>query len=453
MSIDPCTEKTGGGLRVKGIIESDGTNLYSTQYTYSPGILNGEVQYYWGNYQGKLFNGNTYNAERFFTTSLLPVSNNSEGGSVSYSNVTERQAGNGKIEYTFSNHDNRMDENSVSIDLQKSPYSPLSSRIMERGKLLESKIYKEGAVSPFRKDTYQYTILNNNPEYIRSVYLRRLALFGSYFVNAVEGSAYKIYIYPYNVTQKTEYFYDNSNTLQNEYSWTYDSYNQVASYINQNNSNNYKETFKYPYNYQDAIHTLMTGNNMVSPVIEKITTRGNNNVEIERIKTNYTDNVNITNGLILPSSVQSSFSGPGNLITDQTFNKYDAKGNILQVSGRDGLTVCYLWGYKNQYPIAEIKNATYSDVTNIISATDLNTIADKYEPTTNDFNTINNLRNLLPNAMVTTYAYKPLVGLLKVTDPSGKIATYEYDNFNRLKHIKDLNGNILESYDYHYQNQ
>ncbi len=207
--------KTNKQKKYISIIESDGTNLYSTQYTYSPGILNGEIQYYWSNYQGKLFNGNTYTAERFFTTSLLPVSNNSEGGSVSYSNVTERRAGNGRTEYTFSNHDNRLDENSVSIDLQKSPYSPLSSRIMERGKLLGSKIYKEGAASPFRKDTFQYTILNNDPQYIRSVYLRRLALFDSYFINAVEGSAYKIYIYPYNVTQKTEYFYDNSSMLQN----------------------------------------------------------------------------------------------------------------------------------------------------------------------------------------------------------------------------------------------
>ena len=54
-----------------------------------------------------------------------------------------------------------------------------------------------------------------------------------------------------------------------------------------------------------------------------------------------------------------------------------------------------------------------------------------------------------PGAQMTTYSYKPLVGLASETDPKGKTSFYEYDNFQRLKTVKDQNGNIVKNYDYH----
>jgi YD repeat-containing protein len=39
------------------------------------------------------------------------------------------------------------------------------------------------------------------------------------------------------------------------------------------------------------------------------------------------------------------------------------------------------------------------------------------------------------------------------TDIKGRITYYEYDNFNRLKTIKDNQGNILKQYEYHCKNQ
>ncbi|MDR0793599.1 MAG: RHS repeat protein [Chitinophagaceae bacterium] len=39
------------------------------------------------------------------------------------------------------------------------------------------------------------------------------------------------------------------------------------------------------------------------------------------------------------------------------------------------------------------------------------------------------------------------------TDPKGYTIYYEYDGFGRLKDAKDKDGNVLKTYQYHYQNQ
>ena len=51
-----------------------------------------------------------------------------------------------------------------------------------------------------------------------------------------------------------------------------------------------------------------------------------------------------------------------------------------------------------------------------------------------------------------TYTYKPLVGMTSQTDAKGMTTYYEYDAFQRLKTVKDQNGNILKQTDYHYKN-
>lgn len=55
------------------------------------------------------------------------------------------------------------------------------------------------------------------------------------------------------------------------------------------------------------------------------------------------------------------------------------------------------------------------------------------------------------NAQMTSYTYSPLVGLTSMTDPSGVILRYDYDDFGRLNGVRDTEGNILKHYDYHYK--
>lgn len=66
--------------------------------------------------------------------------------------------------------------------------------------------------------------------------------------------------------------------------------------------------------------------------------------------------------------------------------------------------------------------------------------------------TIDELRLYPSDALMTSYTYKPLVGITSLTDPKAQTTYYEYNNFNKLKNIKDLDGNILKSFDNNYIN-
>ena len=63
------------------------------------------------------------------------------------------------------------------------------------------------------------------------------------------------------------------------------------------------------------------------------------------------------------------------------------------------------------------------------------------------------LRICPSDAQMTTYTYRPLVGMTSMTDAKGLTTYYGYDGFQRLKTIKDREGNILKNYNYHYKDQ
>jgi len=56
-------------------------------------------------------------------------------------------------------------------------------------------------------------------------------------------------------------------------------------------------------------------------------------------------------------------------------------------------------------------------------------------------------------AQMTTYTYSPLVGTTSQCDVDNRVSYYFYDRLGRLKYIKDQDGNIIKTFDYHYQGQ
>jgi len=66
---------------------------------------------------------------------------------------------------------------------------------------------------------------------------------------------------------------------------------------------------------------------------------------------------------------------------------------------------------------------------------------------------IDELRLYPSNAQMTTYTYDPVAGITSAADAKEEITYYEYDPFLRLMNVKDKDGNITRSYNYHYQGQ
>jgi YD repeat-containing protein len=115
------------------------------------------------------------------------------------------------------------------------------------------------------------------------------------------------------------------------------------------------------------------------------------------------------------------------------------------------MPIVYIWGYNQTQPIAKIENATYAAVAGQVAA--LQELSDTANREAALISALDALRISLPDAMVTTYTYKPLVGISTMTDPKGNRIVYTYDSFNRLKEVWDKDNNILSENQYHYRTQ
>lgn len=156
----------------------------------------------------------------------------------------------------------------------------------------------------------------------------------------------------------------------------------------------------------------------------------------------------VEDDIVMPEKVKT-IKGDKPIEERIIYHNYDDKGNALEVSKENGPIISYIWGYNKKYPIAKIENADYEKIANAlgISLTDLNNFDE------NNLSQLNSLRNnsSMSDAMVNTFIFNPLIGVTSTTDSRGYIITYEYDDFNRLKMVKDQQGNIVSDYKYHYK--
>ena len=127
---------------------------------------------------------------------------------------------------------------------------------------------------------------------------------------------------------------------------------------------------------------------------------------------------------------------------DCIYSHYDTHGNPRQVVDKNGKTTCYFWGYNGRHIVAKVENSTY----NILLGYGIGTTYSEALPADVEAQLRNDEEE---NFIVTTYTYKPLVGITSITDPSGHSVYYEYNDSGKLKVIRDDKGKVLKSYDYH----
>lgn len=293
-------------------------------------------------------------------------------------------------------------------------------------------------------ESYVYSGLDSYTGYEQKV---RQMLFGDY---SLVGKSllydhtyvvYKIGNYNYPLSKIITH-YLNSKPLTTTQYYYYNNYCQLEK-VEQIDPENKIITkyFKYPLNYQSDIYKKMVERNIILPVIEEYETIEGK--EISRIKNNYAS----INNLILPSSKEISSHGESSLEKIISYDLYDKKGNILQYTTQDGTVNSVIWSYNYRYPIAKISNATYSEITSKLGiSTDV--LAQTNSP---DMLKIDNLRNILNKAQITTYTYKIGIGMTSQKDPKGYSIYYEYYNDGHLKeiyHIKNNKKQILKFYGY-----
>jgi len=465
----------GGGLRIREIQHKEGNELLTRKvYTYekngtSSGLLITvpscaknilfDLNRYAG-YPGVFaeryrlaFNGTPVSGEYahgFFGTAYIPMT--SAAGNIGYSYVEETESDkdgntNGKTTHSFYNELSRQEVIYPGFPITIPPEngSPKETAVYDSGgKLLKKTLYEYSKETTPGSEDLKGIVVYSMPKSVR---------FGVKF--------YDLKSEWWKSTRRVVSEYSNASSgISSEVSYTYNPINLMISGQKSYDSKGtpIEERIKYCMDYNDPIHNGMKSKGMTGIPIETISMK--NNLVTGARKNSYSDTLGtylpkevftlaLTNPLPL-NSYQSSY------IPRVCYDKYTSKGNPLSVSVNNGSDrTVYLWSYNYQYPVAEIKGATLSEVKTALGYgdTQLDNLARSMMP---DAAAVGNtLRTYFRDkpVLITTYTYQPLVGVTSVTTPEGVITTYEYDSFGRLETVRDKDGHILDRYEYHYRNQ
>ncbi|WP_445456042.1 RHS repeat domain-containing protein [Flavobacterium sp. HNIBRBA15423] len=314
----------------------------------------------------------------------------------------------------------------------------------KRGKLINKEIYNSNNIKLLEE---QFTYLNRD---INSLGISKSYIvpkFNSDFItyNFKINSSIKNAQYLTTKIVKNEYFNGHNKSTTTDYTYTpnYPFIKEIKQYDNSNEITSLKYyPFDVEVNSLPYVNNLVT-ENRISEVVKESVLRDNQLLNTSQ------NNLNNFNGLILSKSISTSKGVNSTLIEQEIINLRDSFGNILQYQKKDNAYVAIIWGYNKTQPIAKIENATYAEVQPYEA--NLQTLSNGTDEASL-ITALNNLRTALPNAMVTTYTYNPLVGVTSITDPRGYTTTYQYDDFNRLESIKDANGIKVSKNEYHYKN-
>lgn len=252
-----------------------------------------------------------------------------------------------------------------------------------------------------------------------------------------------------------DYTYGNNGALHQTTDYNYDPYWNVKQVTKSTStSSTTKDIMTYMYAkdkiYQGldetGVYISMANNNIISIPME--VKRYKNSVKRDSLLTTLTTNYAKFNNLFFaPSEMISQVKTDPNL-RRVGFNSYDNYGNILEQQNVDGTKDVYLWGYWGQHPVAKIVG---SDLATVLQKVDTSYLYRGAE--SQKIAQLTNLRNGFsanPNVQVSTFMYKPLIGMISATDPRGVTINYTYDTFNRLYLTRNDDKNILARYRYAY---
>lgn len=309
--------------------------------------------------------------------------------------------------------------------------SPFESAIVSGAYWPHLLAYRSGNLKKketFNKFGNRLTVTDNLFEYVQDSNDSFEAAFGSYNTRS---SWAKL-----TSSTNTSYFYPSTYSIQTTETYTYNSSNkQLAS---KTFFNSLGEDIVTDYTYDTGNSTF--SQNRISEIKSIKTSKNGSALSSSEIEYGFSLP---NNSSYLPKTIRTSKDSQ-NFEDRVYYNLYDEFSNPLEVQQAGGTVTSYIWGYNKTQPIAKIENATNAQITAALGISV--TAADE-----SNLSLIDALRTSLPNSMITTYSYEPLIGINTITDPKGDKLTYVYDDFNRLKWVKDKDNNILTENQYDYR--
>lgn len=483
----PGGYEVAGGLRIKKI-KSDPLNSGTPiikEYFYvkdyhggnmsSSGILSGRPFYHESG-----FSNDGWHFTKMSSNSFKAL-NNSGGSHITYTTVTEKLSDGSLTEYTYSNHDNGYIDhpawgyvfNVPSLYAQSiSTNLPYRSRSYARGNLLIEKKYNSNG-GLVEKTTNTYNDSMNENDAVRAIYFSR-DFYGTVETDGVftlitppdawiaKSCSYSRYTHHFYL-QSTERIVYDPITTKSVTSLTQYEYNNLAGRHQLK-----KKSFKYTDSkfihtkYFYAEDTEMTSplqpvlsdliaKNMTGIPLQTQVFRDTELISQETKKYNTFPSGDPFRPLVLPEFIYNKKGNESTNLEEKRISfKYDDRGNIIEYTVEHGRPVSIIWGYNKTLPVVKIENMDFAILpSNLVIAV---------QTASNEASllmAINNLRDdtSTANALITGYTYYPLIGISTITDPKGIKSTYTYDDFGRLKWVKDQDGNIVSENLYHYKNQ
>ena len=388
---------------------------------------------------------------------------------IGYSDVIERTGTGGYTHYHYSSWDDTPDKTDVTKNIiyknntsitdyllcEKTQMYILNDMSRFRGKLLSKALYSSSD-NKIEETIYEYNIENACSKY-------NVSMTSTEYGN----TTYKIYmssclpvkessIDSLGIRRAKFFSYNQQNQLVRLYELGSDSvyYGQINTYVTD-----------FPSTSLSAIHKKLKNKNMISfPVsIIKTVRRGDlsTDLAIDALLSEFQE----FNGVPLVAAIKrletetplepNSQEFNAAMKVQEKYHNYDKFFNPIYLTQKGEKNVVYLWYDYGRYPIAEIQNATYDEVKAALGGIPPEAFSlqnSVSEVLLDGLRTNVNLKN----AHITTYKYKPGVGIERITDPQGISTYYDYDSSNRLKEIYLIeNGvkKIIESYEYNLVHQ
>ena len=420
-----------------------------------------------------------------------------KGADVGYKSVTVYETNNGYKRMVFSNSLDFPED--IGILNVNPPFLPTLNIDYKRGYLLQEEIYNQQHnllkrtinTYVFEDFTQNTGIKVFNPYSYQFVNVRGHNYYSSYknYLDTHITGCFCCFDFPISFTN-SEFHYEafgwvkSSTTDTEDYFYNNGSYTHVDSHNEVTyNSSNYKiENEKITDAYGGIIETkhfyptdvvmaskpyrsVMLDRNLIGTPLVTQKFRGSEKLFEKEVEYGSFSSGNVNYPLILPKYLYSKkgdvASNP--IITDVVLDSYDTQGNLTQYTPKNGFVTSVIWGYLKTQPVAKIENIDYATIPSnlIVNIQDASDSVDNSSEallisTIDDLqHSLAILRNsaALSDAMLTTYTYIPLVGVRSVTDSKGDTSTYIYDEFGRLKEVRDKDDNILSTNEYHYKPQ